>query len=413
MSQSRSPFAPVAGLLAALAILFFGLPAFADELADLQAAIKARGARWQAGDNPIIRLPKEKRKALVGLIKKHEPEEAEPLTAAVEPLTALPPALDWRNNNGNWVTPVRNQGNCGSCWAFATAGALESYQLRLRNTPGVDLNLAEQVLVSCSGAGSCSGGYIGSASNYIRDTGLPLESCYPYTATNGSCSNACSTVFTNTYDIDSWAYVCTTSPTVSALKNALYTYGPLVTTMDVYSDFYAYKSGVYQYVTGTYQGGHAILLVGYDDAQQAFLAKNSWGTGWGMNGYFWIAYSQLAPNYATPRGCEFGYYTIAYQGANPAPPSPSCTYSVSPTGFTVPRLGGSGYKITVTASATSGCSSWKPSASVSWITISSPTGYVTGSGTVVFSVAPNFTRKVRVGTISVAGTTVTVTQKNR
>lgn len=399
------------GVALALAILFFGLPALADELADLQAALKARGARWQAGDNPIARLPKERRRALVGLIKKHEPDGEELLSAAQEPLTGLPTALDWRNNNGNWVTPVRNQGNCGSCWAFATTGALESYQLRLRNTPGVDLNLAEQVLVSCSGAGSCSGGYIGSASNYIRDTGLPLESCYPYTATNGSCSNACSTVFTSTYDIDAWSYVCTTSPTVEALKNALYTYGPLVTTMDVYSDFYYYKSGVYHYTSGTYQGGHAILLVGYDDLQQAFLAKNSWGTDWGMSGYFWIGYDQLNTNSATPKGCEFGYYTIGYQTASPSPPPPSCTYSVSPTSFTISRYGGSGYKITVTASAASGCSSWKPTTSASWITITSPTGYVTGSGTVVFNVAPNLTRKTRTATISVAGVNVTVTQK--
>lgn len=410
MKEHRIKLHRFTGVALALAILFFGMPAWADELADIQAAIKARGGRWQAGENPISRLPKEKRRALVGLIKKHEPDGEELLTAVQEPLTGLPLALDWRNNNGNWVTPVRNQGNCGSCWAFATAGALESYQLRLQNTPGVNLDLSEQVLVSCSGAGSCAGGYIGSASNYIRDTGLPLESCYPYTATNGSCSNACSTVFTSTYDIDAWAYVCTYSPTVEALKNALYTYGPLVTTMDVYSDFYYYKSGVYHYTSGTYQGGHAILLVGYDDLQQAFLAKNSWGTGWGMSGYFWIGYDQLAPNSATPKGCEFGYYTIAYQAASPSPPPPSCTYSVSPTSFSISRTGGTGYKITVSASAASGCSSWKPTTSASWITITSPTGYVTGSGTVLFNVSPNLTRRTRNATISVAGVNVKVSQ---
>lgn len=411
MKDQRRMMHRITGVALVLAILFFGLPAWADELAEIQAAIRARGARWQAGDNPVARLAKEKRRALLGLIKKQEPEGEELLTASQEPLTGLPAALDWRNYNGNWVTPVRNQGNCGSCWAFATAGALESYQLRLRNTPGVDLNLAEQVLLSCSGAGSCAGGYIGSASNYIRDTGLPGESCYPYTASNGSCSNACSTVFTDTYGIDSWSYVCTTSPTVTALKNALYTYGPLVTTMDVYSDFYYYKSGVYHYTSGSYQGGHAILLVGYDDTSQAFLAKNSWGTGWGMSGYFWIGYDQLAPNSATPKGCEFGYYTIAYQSASPSPSPPSCTYSVSPTSFSVPRGGGTGYKITVSASAASGCSSWKPTTSASWITITSPTGYVTGSGTVLFNVSPNLTRRTRSATISVAGVNVTVTQK--
>ncbi len=413
MRQHRIRRTLAAGL-ALVAFLFFGVSAFAEELADLQAALAARGAKWKAGETSVMKLPKEKRRALLGLIKRHEPEgeEISELAGAGEPLTGLPTALDWRNNGGNWVTPVRNQGGCGSCWAFATAAALESYQLRQNNTPGLNFDTSEQVLVSCSGAGSCGGGYIGSASSYIRDTGLPLESCYPYTATNGSCSSACSTVFTNTYHIGSWAYVCTTAPTVSALKNALYTYGPLVTTMDVYSDFFSYKSGVYQYVTGSYQGGHAVLLVGYDDAQQAFLVKNSWGTDWGMSGYFWIAYNQLAPNDATPKGCEFGYYTISYQGSSPPPPS-GCTYSVSPTSFTIPRAGGSGYKITVTASGSSGCSSWKPTASAWWITIVSPTTETTGSGSVVFNVAANTTRKLRSAVISVAGKSVTVTQKQK
>lgn len=400
--------------LALVAFLFFGVSAFAEDLADIQAVLAARGAKWKADETSVMKLPKEKRRALLGLIKGHEPEGEEPaeLSAAGEPLVGLPVTLDWRNNAGNWVTPVRNQGSCGSCWAFAAAAALESYKLRLNNTPGLEFNTAEQVLVSCSGAGSCGGGYIGSASSYIRDTGLPLEGCYPYTGTNGSCSAACSTVFTDTNRIGSWAYVCTTVPTVSALKNALYTYGPLVTTLDVYADFFAYKSGVYQYTTGTYQGGHAVLLVGYDDVQQAFLVKNSWGGGWGMSGYFWIAYSQLATNLATPQGCEFGYYTISYQGGAPTPP-PGCTYGVSPTSFTIAKAGGSGYKITVTASASSGCSSWKPTASASWITIVSPTTDTTGSGVVFFNVAANATRRVRSATISVAGQSVTVTQKQK
>ncbi len=398
------------GLFLAITILASGISAGAQDLAEIQAAIAAQGAKWRAVETSVMKLPKEKRQTLLGLIKGPEPEGEEPL-AVSKSLAALPPVLDWRNNGGNWVTPVRNQGSCGSCWAFATAAALESYTLRQNNTPNQDLNTSEQVLVSCSGAGSCAGGYIGSASNYIRDTGLPPESCYPYTATNGSCSAACSTAFTNTQRIASWAYVCTTSPTVEGLKNALSTHGPLVTTMDVYSDFFSYGGGVYRYVTGTYQGGHAILLVGYDETQQAFLAKNSWGTGWGMGGYFYIAYSQLNAQNASPPGCEFGYYTIAYQET--APPPATCTYSVSPTSFNLPAAGGTNYKIAVTASAPSGCSSWRAATRAGWITILSPTGDTTGSGTVIFGAAPNLTGKTRKATISVAGQTVTVSQKRR
>ena len=99
-------------------------------------------------------------------------------------------SFDWTYPT-NYVTPVRNQGNCGSCWAFATTAALESYTLIKNSLPGQELNLAEQVMVSCGGAGSCGGGYIGTAANYIKNTGLPLETCYPYSATNGTCSAAC------------------------------------------------------------------------------------------------------------------------------------------------------------------------------------------------------------------------------
>ncbi len=184
---------------------------------------------------------------------------------------------------------MRDQGNCGSCWAFATTGALESVTLITNNSPDVDLNLAEQILVSCSGAGDCGGGYIDSASDFITDPGLPSETCYPYTN-----------------KITNWTWVATTSPSVSAITNALYNYGPLVTTMDVYTDFFFYGSGVYSHTWGRYQGGHAVLIVGYDDPGQYFIVKNSWGTDWGESGYFKIAYSQLSS------AAYFGYWTMAY-----------------------------------------------------------------------------------------------------
>ena len=104
---------------------------------------------------------------------------------------AIPPTLDWRNNGGNWVTPVRNQGGCGSCWAFSTTAALESAVLRHRQTPNVNLDLSEQVMISCGGFGSCAGGMLELASDYFVQYGLPPESCYPYTYTNGLCSAAC------------------------------------------------------------------------------------------------------------------------------------------------------------------------------------------------------------------------------
>jgi C1A family cysteine protease len=172
---------------------------------------------------------------------------------------------------------------------------------------------SEQILVSCSGAGNCEqGGYIDRASDYIESTGLPPESDFPYTATDNNCSNAEPGWQNATHKIGSWIYVTGTSAgsTVDVLKQSLYTYGPLVTTMYVYDDFQYYTGGVYSYSWGNLEGGHAIELIGYDDNNQCFIVKNSWGLGWGESGFFRIAYSQV--NNQVAFGVAGG--TIAYSG---------------------------------------------------------------------------------------------------
>jgi C1A family cysteine protease len=379
-------------------LLFVGF-SFASELDDIRAAIKEKGAKWIAGETSVSKLPPEQRKLRLGLAK-HEITGTERLVSVGPPLSGLPTTLDWRNNN--YVTPVRDQGNCGSCWAFATTGALESYLLMRSSQLELDsIDLSEQILVSCSRAGSCNGGYIDRASDFIRDTGLPVDLCYPYTATNGSCRKACNDWRSNTYWIDSWFYVATTSPTADAIKNALYEYGPLVATMDVYSDFFSYKSGIYSYIGGAYQGGHAILIVGYNDEGDGyFIVKNSWGNGWGEGGFFRIAYSQLS------YPVEFGYWTIAYQGAPPAPPS--CTYSINPDSQSFSSAGDQDY-IEVTAGTN--CS-WTAVSNTSWITVTSGSSG-TGDGSVEYNVARNKGKKARSGTITVAGEQFEVTQEGR
>ena len=380
-----------------LMLLLIGSYAVADELSYIKQAIKAKGAKWEADETSVSKLSPEERKNKLGLDKAKLPEGS--LLPESEPVVGAPYSLDWRSNSGNWVTPVRDQAQCGSCWAFSTAGALESAIIRQNNTPGYDLNVAEQILVSCGGAGSCSGGSPGSASNYIRDTGLPNESVYPYTATNGTCPNWQASA----YRIASWSYVVTSSPTVDALRNALVTYGPLSTTMDVYYDFFSYRSGIYSYATGTYQGGHAILLIGYDDVNQCFICKNSWGAGWGEGGYFRIAYSELTS------ATQFGDYTIAYvAGSTPPPPPPggdTCTYSLSPTSTTYTATGGTG-SVSVTTGSNCG---WTASDSASWMTITSGSSG-TGSGTVKYTVDSYTGRNPRSASITVGGQTHSVKQ---
>ena len=302
------------------ATFFSSLLSYAAELDEIRAAIQAKGAQWIAGETSVSKLPPEERKKLLGAL---EPQLTGEEKFVSLPYVSLPSRLDWRNNGGNFVTPVKNQGQCGSCWAFATTAALESYTLIQNHTPNTNLDLSEQVLISCSGAGSCDGGYIHKASDFIRDTGIPLESCYPYTATNGYCANACPNWQSSTYKIGAWQWVTTDQPTLDAIKNALYTYGPLVTSMIVYTDFYYYSGGIYSHTWGENDGGHAVTIVGYDDIGQYFIVKNSWGTGWGENGYFRIAYSEIS----SP--VQFGRFTIAYLNPNP---TSSYTLTVSKSG---------------------------------------------------------------------------------
>jgi len=366
----------------------------ADEISQVKAAIELKGAGWHAAETSMTRLSPEERKARLGLIK-----PAVFLTGAEIPLPAPPPvtapaSLDWRNNNGNFVTPIRDQSTCGSCWAFATTAALESATLISNNTPGVNLDLSEQVLVSCGDAGNCEeGGSINLASNYIRDVGLPLEDCYHYMAANGNCANACSTYQTSTYHIQSWSWVATTSPTVDAIRDALYTYGPLITTMVVYSDFYSYSSGIYVHTSGTYQGAHAIVIVGYSDTGQYFIVKNSWGTDWGESGYFQIAYSELTSS------VDFGDYTIAYSGG-------TCICSISPASHSLGPSSGSG---SVSVTCGESCN-WTAASNNAWITITAGSSG-TGNGTISYSVSQNTGTKRRTGTMTVADKTFTVTQE--
>jgi C1A family cysteine protease len=383
------------------------------DLDQIRQAIKAKGAKWHADETSISVLSEKEKKMRLGT-SEYEDFLAESLssdeTAPIPVITGSPATVDWRNVEGtSYVTPIKNQGSCGSCWAFATTAGAES-QVML-SSGGMPIDLSEQILVSCSGSGSCSGGSSSTASSFIRDVGLPLETCLRYTATNNLCSNACLNWEDSTYKINGWHRASTSGSGVDAMRNAVYAYGPFIATMYVYNDFFSYRSGVYSYATGSYAGAHAVLVVGYDDTQQAFIVKNSWGSGWGEAGFFMIAYSEVSGT------SKFGYSTMVYDGygVNPTPdPTPTpdpgpqpCSYSLSSSGATFKADGGTG-SFTLYAQGSCSLSSVTPASSADWVTITS-TSDANNGVTVYYSVDGN-TDAARAATIDIADQTYSVKQ---
>jgi len=204
----------------------------------------------------------------------------------------LPTYVDWTQSSGyNWMTSVKNQLSCGSCVAFGTIGAFEAMIRIQANDPSWSMDISEQHLFSCGGGSCSSGWYISAALNYLRDNGSPDEACFPYQAKDSTtlpCSNTCSDWQSRAFKVRSWNWIGT-SP--SDIQTALLN-GPLVGAFYVYTDFFYYTGGIYRYTWGVLEGGHCIAIVGYDSVQQYWICKNSWGSGWGENGYFRIAFGQ-------------------------------------------------------------------------------------------------------------------------
>jgi C1A family cysteine protease/putative hemolysin len=241
--------------------------------------------------------------------------EASPtsLTGAAD----LPTSFNWRDQQGaDWTTPVKDQGMCGSCWAFSSVGVAEATLNLATGDPNLDPDLSEEYLVTncASDAGNCAGGYLGRAMSFIRDEGIPDEACLPYQdgdrydgCSYGSsgcradlceyatdpecsdyrCSDRCVDWESRLKTIDDYTYMY--QPSKDAMKQALITYGPLAVAMNASAGSFD-QNGVFQ--CSESWRNHGVSIVGYDDAGEYWIVKNSWGSSWGPDndGYFKVAY---------------------------------------------------------------------------------------------------------------------------
>jgi len=249
---------------------------------------------WTAGDTSVSDLSEEDKARLCGLpteVIEWEEAQGEQQLPMLSASYSYPAALDWRNYGGqNWTTPIRHQGGCGSCAAFATVGAIEArVEIALGNST-LNPDLSEAHLFYCGCGACCGDGMLpNQAMDYARDAGLTDEGCFPYTPQNQAC-RLCQDWRDRVSRIHEWVGLTGTSN----MKQALVDGGPFQATMLVYEDLFDYSGGVYRHSYGSLQGAHAVTIVGYSDGGGYWIAKNSWGTGWGENGWFRIAYGQCS-----------------------------------------------------------------------------------------------------------------------
>ena len=209
----------------------------------------------------------------------------------------LPEAFDWRDRDGvNFVSPIRNQEQCGSCYAFGSMAMMES-RLRILTNNTLQVVLSTQDVVSCSEySQGCEGGFpYLIAGKYAQDFGVVEESCFPYTGKDSACipEKGCHRYYGTAYYYIGGFYGACNEP---EMRLELVTNGPIAVSFEVLSDFMNYKGGIYVH-TGLLDKfnpweitNHVVLIVGYGVEKDVpfWIVKNSWGEDWGESGYFRI-----------------------------------------------------------------------------------------------------------------------------
>jgi C1A family cysteine protease len=277
-------------LVLVLIVCVCGVYAQDRELQALQEILRATNATWTAGETSVSRMSPIEQENLLGLLPgifdlSNMPEETIEAT----------PVRTTRYEAAH--TGIKNQGSCGSCYSFGACATYEGW--RMKQGSGA-LDLSEQDFMmkakQIGPYGGCSGWYLDTSMNLLKNNGVCAEQTCPYKAYETACPTACQPAF----KLSSWS--ATTD--LNTIKSALQNHCPVYVGFAVYADFMNYSGGIYKAASTTLKGYHAVCIVGFDDTNKCFKVKNSWGTGWGESGYFRIAYSEMTS--ATKFGTCFG-----------------------------------------------------------------------------------------------------------
>ncbi|CDW79985.1 UNKNOWN [Stylonychia lemnae] len=258
--------------------------------------IRQTNALWQpasVSENRFANYTDQQLQSLLGTVL-HTPQTLPQNVPRVQPLKDLPSSFDSRTEWPGCVHAIKDQQQCGSCWAFAASEAL-SDRFCIASKGQTNVVLSPQDMVSCDTQNyACDGGYLNKAWEFLEKEGIPTDQCEPYKSGDGKTVPACPSTCTDSSQ-EYVKYKCETGSTkqangVEATKTLISQSGPVETGFRVYADFYNYKSGVYHHVLGKYLGGHAVKLIGWgvDGNQNYWIAANSWGTSFGENGFFKI-----------------------------------------------------------------------------------------------------------------------------
>lgn len=251
---------------------------------------------WKSGRNPAFEglTVGDVSKKLLGARLAPVSIDSQRQAVFAEAAASLPQTFDWRTEKlGKCVHPIRNQEQCGSCWAFAGSEAL-SDRFCIQSNGAVDVVLSPQYLVSCDTTNmGCNGGYLNKAWNWMHTHGIPTDKCMPYTSgggSSGSCPRKCHDGTEPKFYKAKNVKVITGGE--QEMQQEIYKGGPIEVGFTVYRDFLQYTSGVYHHVTGGLLGGHAVKIVGWGVSSTSntpyWIVANSWGTSWGLQGFFWI-----------------------------------------------------------------------------------------------------------------------------